>query len=333
MVTVDFPESNFMLARAVAIRGFGGRRAGELLVIDESGAFRGSLFGGAADEEISERSAVAARSGNPFDFFTVGVGDREAVAAGLACGGEADVLMTSRRSFPADFVEKLSTREPTALATVVSGDHKGLMLVVGFDQTVSGVPGKLLGDPFIEALSDRLVRAFVRRLPASSLEEFEGEAAYIEIFTPPTHMLILGRSDLSNAIVAQGRLLGWSASVVEEAGQGVEQVRSLGSNDALIVLSHDHDRGIPIISELLKKSSHTYIGGLGSRHTQQVRSERLSELGFSQSQIGTIHGPIGLDLGSKTPEETALAICAEILAHVSRRDARSLKLSSGPING
>ncbi len=333
MDRVDFRGSEFVLARAVALRGFGGRRAGELLVIDALGGLQGSLFGGVADNEILEGSLKLRRSGESFDLITVGVGDRDAVRVGLACGGEADVLLSKGSSLPQGFTEKVTSRQPVALATVVAGPHRGRVLAANPDKTVSGLSGSLSDDFFSKNLGERLLSALANRTPAAAIVNLDDDVVYIEVFSPPTHMVIVGESDLAQAILSQGQLLGWSGIVLDDLDDSGQQVRNLGTNDALIVLSHNHGVGIPLITDVLRSGLSTYVGGLGSRHTQQTRSAILSEIGFSDNEIGRIYGPVGLDLGSRTPEETALAICAEILAHVSGRNARSLKLSSGPING
>lgn len=333
MERVDLPSSDFVIARAVALRGFGGRRAGEMLFIDSAGVSSGSLFGGAADAEIRRRSNRMAASGESFDFMTVKVGDRDAVAAGLACGGEADVLLNRSSALPPEFIERLASREPTALATVVAGRHKGAVLAVSSDRSVRVAGTEIAEERSLGILKQELLRFFSRSLSAVAVEQVEDDTVSFEMFSLPTHMVIVGSSNLAQAIAKQGQLLGWSATVTDDAEEGRVQVRGLGSNDALIVLSHDHGIGIPIIGELLKRAPQIYIGALGSRHTQETRTALLSELGFSDKEIGRICGPVGLDLGSKTPEETALAICAEILAHVSGRDARPLKYSTGSING
>ncbi|TAN25842.1 MAG: XdhC family protein [Actinomycetota bacterium] len=333
MDIVNFPNSHFVLARAVALKGFGGRRAGELLVIDRDGACQGSLFGGAANSDILHRSAEMASSGKQVDLMTVAIGDRDAVGAGLACGGEAEVLLNQSSALPAGFTGRLSRRVPVALATVISGPHNGLVMAVSADSDIGILNPLGASEDRIASLKGRLRQALARRFPASQIEESEGEVVALEVFSPPTFMVIVGGGELGTAILNQGLLLGWSGSVVDNVDEGLSIVQKLGSNDALIVLSHDHGIGIPIISEVLKGSASTYVGGLGSRHTQEKRSELLLEAGFSPAEVERIYGPIGLDLGSRTPEETALAICAEILAHISARDSRPLKDSTGPING
>ncbi len=333
MNRIDFPSAEFVLARAVALRGIGGRRSGELMVVDAAGIVQGSLFGGAIDSEVKERSRSISDRGESFALMTVKIGDKDAVAAGLACGGEADILLNRSSSLPSGFVDRLASREPTALATVVSGPHEGLAMATGTDGS-SSIRGKSEEeDAFSETLNERMLQLLVRRLPMSGVEQLENEIVSFEVFSPPTHLLIVGGGELAHAIAVQGGILGWSSHLTDEANEGVLEVGALGSNDALVVLSHDHDTGIPIVAEALRSKPNLYVGGLGSRHTQEARYALLSDLGFSHEELGRIYGPIGLDLGSKSPEETALAICAEILAHVSGRDARSLKYSSGPING
>ncbi|MDA8271089.1 MAG: XdhC family protein [Actinomycetota bacterium] len=333
MERVDLPSSDFVIARAIGFRGFGGRRAGEIMFIDSAGVSSGSLFGGAADAEIKRRCNHMSASGESFDFMAVKVGDRDAVAAGLACGGEADILLNRSSALPPEFIKRLASREPTALATVVSGRHKGAVLAVSSDRIARVSGTEITEERSLDILKQELLRFYTRGLPAFVVEEVEDATVSFEMFSPPTHMVIVGSSNLAQALVDQGELLGWSATVTDDTDEGCLEVSGLGGNDALIILTHDHGIGIPIVSELLKRAPHIYIGALGSRHTQQTRSALLSELGFSDKEIGRICGPVGLDLGSKTPEDTALAICAEILAHVSGRDAKPLKYSSGSING
>ncbi len=333
MDTIKFPKSDFVLARAVALRGFGGRRAGELLIVDANGICQGSLFGGAADSDILQRTYEMINSDKQVEFITVKVGDRDAVSAGLACGGEADVLLNRSSTFSAGFTQRLSRREPVALATVVAGSHNGLVIAISTDSDIGILDPSDADDGLAGIIKTRLRQALERRFPASQIEELEAEVVALEVFSPLTFMVVIGGGELAQAILNQGMLLGWSGSVLDDLDEGLSLVQRLGSNDALIVLSHDHSIGVPIISEILKGSTSTYIGALGSRHTQERRSELLLEAGFSHAEISRIYGPIGLDLGSRTPEETALAICAEILAHISSRDSRSLKLSAGPING
>src|SRR5690606_30797554 len=106
----------------------------------------------------------------------------------------------------------------------------------------------------------------------------------------------------------------------------------LGPRDAVCVLTHDHKFDVPAIKAALATSV-GYLGAMGSRRTHAERLERLVEAGVDPSELAArLHSPIGLDLGARTPEETAVSICAEIIALRTGRQARSLGRTEGPIH-
>jgi xanthine dehydrogenase accessory factor len=145
-------------------------------------------------------------------------------------------------------------------------------------------------------------------------------------------LIVVGEGQLADALAAQGALLGWSTLIESVWSETTaERVRSLGHSDAVVVLSHDHAVDTPALAAAL--ATDCYVGALGSRHTQSGRRERLRALGLSDDALDRIHGPVGLDLGARTPEETAVAVAGEILAHRSGRSAANLRSTSGPING
>ena len=106
----------------------------------------------------------------------------------------------------------------------------------------------------------------------------------------------------------------------------------LGPRDAVCVLTHDHKFDVPAIAAAVQTDV-GYIGAMGSRRTHEGRVERLRERGLDDAEIARVMSPIGLDVGARTPEETAVAICAEIiaLAHRPRRVA-SLRDTAVPIH-
>lgn len=332
MDTLEFPSEESVLVRAIALRGFGGRRAGELAVFVKDGTHFGSLFGGIADEQIGISAKRLLGSLEPFDVATISIGDNDAVRAGLACGGEADVLLHRRSVLPGEFISALTTREPVALATVISGPHKGIV-ISQVDEQIIVANDEIHDGNFVTQITQLLKSELSKRRTSSSVLDIEGDSLAVEVFSLPTELVIVGESDLATAISQQGAILGWTSKIVDSLQDGVTIVDGIGANDALVVLSHDHDLGVPLMEKVLRDHPATYVGGLGSRHTQQVRRDLLKRKGTGESELERIHGPMGLDLGSRTPEETAMAICAEILAHLSRRTATSLKNTSGPING
>src|SRR5207253_1552155 len=133
------------------------------------------------------------------------------------------------------------------------------------------------------------------------------------------------------ALSGQAGLLGWEPASVNDGQGAAAAIKDLGPADAVIVLSHDPEVDTPALAAGLV-SEVGYLGGLGSRHTQAGRRERLLAQGRSAEQLGRIHGPAGLDIGARTPGEIALAIGAEILALRSGRAGGSLKERAAPIN-
>ena len=106
---------------------------------------------------------------------------------------------------------------------------------------------------------------------------------------------------------------------------------SLGARDVVCVLTHDAKFDVPaIVSALATRAG--YIGVMGSRRTHDDRTKRLRAVGVDETGFGRLHSPIGLDIGARTPEETAISICAEIIALRTGRAAQSLRVTAGPIH-
>jgi xanthine dehydrogenase accessory factor len=324
--------SELALARVVAFRGFGGRRAGEAVLLDRSGIVSGSLLGGLADD------VLAGQLGEPAALIEVGVGDTDAVAAGMACGGVADVLTTTLECLGTHTLAALAeASRPVAIATLVPGDEPGPPLrpaslaLVDEPATHSARRIGSLGETALDTQAESWCLAALRAGRAvGEVHTVAGHAVVVEAHVPATRLVVVGEAELATALGAQGRFLGWEVEVTDGPEAAVA-VASLGPRDAAVVLSHDPDVDTPALAAALPTGC--YVGALGSRHTQAARIERLTQLGVIRDDLGRIHGPVGLDLGARTPEETAVAIVAEILAHRSGRMAGSLREGSGPING
>lgn len=284
----------------------------------------GSLLGGAADAVLAGLDhSVPAR-------LEVPVGDAEAVHAGLACGGMAELFVQPLASVPAQVWELINRREPFVLMTVLDGPRVGESTVV-VGETSEGASAS---GPRHSAALDHLR---IGRARVAVWESAEG-TMLLETVSPAPHMVIIGTAELASAISRQGALLGWSSEVVDErVADGVALssavAAALGPLDALAVLSHDLPASCAAIASALRGRC-GYIGALGSRHTQGARRGRLMSVEqISEAEVDRVHGPIGLDLGSRTPEETALAIFAEILMVRRGRNGARLSSGTGPING
>lgn len=244
--------------------------------------------------------------------------------------------------------------KPAVLATVVEGPGVGAKLLVD-DQGVIGT----LGEPELDRVATRDARAALsagstglRHYGAHGEAREDVVAVFLEAFAPPPRMLIFGAVDFTAALARVAKVLGyhvvvcdartvfatperfpmadevvndWPDRYLDSLGEG------LGPRDAVCVLTHDHKFDVPAIAAALRTDV-GYLGAMGSRRTHGERLERLREAGVTEDALGRIMAPIGLDLGARTPEETAVAICGEIIACRTGRAAASLRDGSGPIH-
>ena len=249
----------------------------------------------------------------------------------------------------------LRAEEPVALATVVNGPQPGAKLLV----RPEGEPLGELGDPGLDRVVGRDARAQLQAgLTSTRHYGPHGEArehaveVFIESFAPPPRMIIFGAVDFTAALARAAKLLGYRVTVCDARAVFATPQRfpmadevvndwphrylvkvgeELGSRDAVCVLTHDHKFDVPAITAALETEV-GYIGAMGSRRTHTDRVRRLREEGVDDATLDRVMAPIGLDLGARTPEETAVSICAEIIALRTGRKARSLRDADGPIH-
>lgn len=301
------------VVRVLHLHGFGARHAGEAVAIDADGrVVAGRILAGLADHALT--TAPASPS-----VLAVNVSDPDAEAAGMACGGHADLFVQPVDSIDPLAWRSLRQRRPVVVVTDVA---TGATRVVT-DHDIAGTTGR--DDP----LADERARALLTS--GRSTLEVEHQLM-VESYLPPTTVRIIGHAGVGVALAAQADLLGWHHQTVDDSDHAVAAAEAQLSHDALVILSHDEAVDTPCLAAALTHGR-GYVGALGSRGTQAARRERLADLGFDPAQLATIHGPVGLDLGSRTPAETAVAIVAEIIAHRSGRQAAPLAATDGPING
>ncbi len=251
--------------------------------------------------------------------------------------------------------DALRAEEPVALATMVEGPNVGAKLLV----RPVGEPLGDLGDPDLDRVVARDARGQLQA-GLTSIRHYgrHGEAreravgVFIESFAAPPHMIIFGAVDFTAALARAAKLLGYRVTVCDARAVFATPQRfpmadevvndwphrhlakvaeDLGPRDAVCVLTHDHKFDVPAIVAALETRV-GYIGAMGSRRTHTDRVRRLRESGVDEHQLGRVRAPIGLDLGARTPEETAVSICAEIIALRTGRAARSLRDADGPIH-
>jgi xanthine dehydrogenase accessory factor len=245
---------------------------------------------------------------------------------------------------------------PAALATIVDGPDIGAKLLIRPDAPPLGT----LGNPDLDRVVGRDARAeldagltAIRRYGPRGEAGEETVRVFIESFAPSPRMIIFGAVDFTAALAKAGKLLGFRVTVCDARAAfatvarfpTADEVRiewpdrylaevgdSLGPRDVVCVLTHDPKFDIPAIVAALQ--THVgYIGAMGSRRTHAARVEHLREAGVDDAGLARIMAPIGLDIGARTPEETAIAICAEIIAvRTGRTGIASLRDREGPIH-
>lgn len=323
--------SKTAIARVLSLNGFGGRNTGELMAFDGGESF-GSLMYGSLDPHILNMKDDLEATFSQGMFEVIEVGDRDAINAGLACGGTATVAIQRVDDLLKGAINALVHKIPVGIATQFQNGLAETLIV-----QVLGEPEKQAVDAgnsvtYLFGISRILQSMLIQRRSSSTIEFVDGTTVHFDVIAPPSEILIVGESELAKAIASQFDLLGIGSRVVQDIDTGNAVLDGFGPNDGLILLSHDMKIGIELCIRAFRISN-IYIGALGSRHTQHTRRNLLIENGVPEVKADSIFGPIGLDIGSKTPAETAVAIAAEFLAHRSGRTATSLRSGVGPING
>lgn len=258
--------------------------------------------------------------------------------------------------------DDLRTEQPVALITVIDGPHLGGKLLVRPGHEPIGS----LGHPELDRVARRDAlaeleagRSGIRHYgPAGEttpedLLDTPIVRVFVESWAPPPQMWIFGAVDFTAALAKVAKVLGyrvmvcdareifatrrrfpmadevrvtWPTPVFEQRGA------ELRSRDAVCILTHDPKFDVPAVQGALATKV-GYIGVMGSRTTHAKRMERLADVGVTDAaDVERLMSPIGLDLGARTPEETAISICAEIIARRTGSITPSLRDGSGPIH-
>jgi len=257
----------------------------------------------------------------------------------------------------------LRAEQPAALAEIIEGPDEllggKLLLLSGSGPGAQAQVIGTVGEPDLDRVIARDAHGeLAAGLTVTRHYGRHGEArgrdvsVFIESFGPPPRMIIFGAVDFTAALAKVAKILGYRVTVCDARPVFATRARfpmaddvvvawpdkhlaevgaGLGPRDAVCVLTHDPKFDVPAIVAAL----HTrvgYLGAMGSRRTHDERTVRLLEAGVDPDDLDRVMGPIGLDIGSRTPEETAVAICAEIIALRTGREAPSLKDRDGPIH-
>ena len=313
------------------------RPAGGKMAVTADGRISGSVSGGCVENAVVEAARRAIASGVP-QRLKFGIADDTAWGVGLACGGSIEVFV---ERLPADLFpalrDALRAERPAAVATVVAGtsDRLGKKAAVFADGRVAGDAGPAAADAARAALSGG----------ESHRVQLDGEEIFVDVLAPSSKLVIVGGVHIAVSLVTLAKALGYRTILVDpreafgNAGRfpHADQIvnawpdrglaeAGIHSGTAIAVLTHDPKLDDPAILAALRSPAF-YVGALGSRRTQEKRRGRLLQAGAAEEELARLHGPIGLPLGGRSPEEIAMAIMAEIVA-VRHGAASGLRASS-----
>jgi xanthine dehydrogenase accessory factor len=321
------------------------RQPGAAMVVAPDGAVAGSVSGGCVEAAVYELAREVVDSGRP-KLQRYGITDDDAFAVGLTCGGMIDVFAEpmSRTTFPQlDVVaDDIAQHRPTAIATVVAHpDPKrvGRRLVVD-ESTVDGWLGSARSDDAVTDDARGLLaagRTAVLTYGPDGQRQGTGMEVFVASHAPRPRMIVFGAIDFAAALSRQAALLGYRVTICDARPLFATVTRFPAADDvvvdwphrylakqqeqgaidgrtAICLLTHDPKFDVPLLEVALRLPRVGYIGAMGSRQTHDDRVQRLRELGVGESALGRLASPIGLDLGARTPEETAVSIAAEIIA-------------------
>jgi xanthine dehydrogenase accessory factor len=337
----------FAVATVVATGGSAPRQPGAALAVDGDGAVIGSVSGGCVEGAVYELCQEALNGQGPDVVLErFGYSDEDAFAVGLSCGGVIDVLVQridpARRPETAHALAAAVGGATAALARIVRGPAEllGAALLVDADGGFEGT----LGDPRRDRTAAAQAHALLAAGRTGTVEiGADGSRCgvpltlLVESRTPPPRLLVFGAVDFAAALVRAGAFLGYRVTVCDarpvfatagrfpDADEVVVQwphryleaeaaAGRLDARTAVCVLTHDAKFDVPLLERALRLPV-AYVGAMGSRRTHLARLDRLRESGLTDLDLARLHSPIGLDLGARTPEETALSIAAEIVAH------------------
>lgn len=348
--------ATFALATVTRTWSSAPRPVGAAMAVSLSGEVIGSVSGGCVEAAIHDEALEVLKTRAPRSL-TYGVSDDNAFSVGLTCGGtiELFIQVIDKESFPnfALILTALKEDKAIAIATVIDGPAAlGARLV--FDATA--VHGSLnsagLDYSVREDGRGLLSSGDTRTLKlGSNGERMKDELSiFIESYAPAPRMIIFGAIDFAGAVARVGKFLGYHVTVCDARALFTTKKRFPDADEVVVdwphrylakidvdertvicVLTHDPKFDVPVL-EIALRSKAGYIGAMGSRRTHADRWQRLRAIGVSEAELARLRSPIGLDIGPRTPEETAISIAAEIISDRTGGGRQPLSQGKGPIH-
>ena len=322
---VDAGAATVGVVRVLDRHGFGTVEAGQLLAAAPDGDIAGAVLHGALDRAVVAL-AIAEATGAPPIVRDAHVAEPDALAAGLACSGRVTLLA---HHLHADEVAALGAALERGIPAAVVSTADGTAALVLAGPDLDDVRGSL-GTPERDRVAADTARSRLRR-GATVTERVPGADLLLDLWVPVPSVLVVGTGAIADALVAQAAVLGWTAHRTTDLVEARTAVAGFSDADVLVLL--DHGPGFDAVLADGLRGGRGFIGALGSRHTQTQRRERMKAEGLTGDDLAALHGPVGLDLGARTPAETAVSIVAQVIAVRAGRSAASLAGTEGRIGG
>ena len=336
-------ERGDRLALATVIKTWGSapRAAGAKMAVNEKGDFVGSVSGGCVETAVISEAMKMIATGAPAKLLRFGVSDEQAWSVGLACGGSIEVLVecwparqTENAALPQEalldvWLEDLAQAKPVVVARMLDEQAPGLgrQVLLRRDGSERGE----LGDESLANILRARAGAFFEREQAEVITA-GATAVFVESIFPAPKLIIIGAVHIAIPLATIAKTLDYEvilldpreAFATEERFPHVDRMLRQWPDEALmkigidagtciVILTHDPKLDDPALKFALQHRP-AYLGVLGSKRTHEKRIKRLKEDGITEEQLATVHAPVGMDLGGRTPAEIALSIMAEIVA-------------------
>jgi xanthine dehydrogenase accessory factor len=339
------------------------RPPGAAMVVAPDGSVSGSVSGGCVEGAVYELATEVAQNGTP-RLERYGVSDDDAFAVGLTCGGIIDVFVeaVSQATFPelGAIAGDIGGQRAVAVATVIAhpdAQRVGRRLVIRPD-AVAGSLGSERADAAVADDARGLLavgRCEVLRYGPDGQRLGDGMEVFVSSYAPRPRMLVFGAIDFAAALAQQGTFLGYRVTVCDARPVFATRTRfptadevvvdwphrylatqakagAIDESTVVCVLTHDPKFDVPVLEVALRLPRVGYVGAMGSRRTHDDRMDRLRAAGLTDAELSRLSSPIGLDLGARTPEETAVSIAADIIARRWGGGGRRLAEMEGRIH-
>ena len=285
------------IATVVETWGSSPRPLGSKMLVTRSGKMAGSVSNGCIEGAVFEEAQKVLKSGEP-RVAAFGVSDDVAFGVGLACGGHIEVFIQPLNEAHRELIAMFNRNEAATLRTNLAN---------GATEASKGTPA------------------------GSELARRDGDI-FTEPFRRPAHLVIIGAIHIAIPLHRLAKLMGYRVTVIDARAKFATKERFPEADEIVVawpdeamakihvdpstyvvILTHDPKFDLPALRSVLRGDA-GYIGAIGSRKTNEKRFTALRKEGFSEEELAQVHGPIGLDLGSRGADETALGILAEITA-------------------